>query len=101
MIRTQDIQPLSKFRQNATAELDRLAENGGAQVLTVNGEAKGVVMAPETYDRIAEKLLEAEIQASIRTSLEEFTAGQGIDAKKGLLHIAQDMNLGAIDNDDI
>ena len=63
MIRTDTINSLSEFRQNAAAHLKRLAESGGAEVLTVNGKAQGVVLSPKTFDRLIE---DAELVQSIR-----------------------------------
>jgi hypothetical protein len=45
MIRTDGIRSLTEFRQNASAHLNRLAAEGTVEVLTVNGQAKGVVMS--------------------------------------------------------
>ncbi len=66
MIRTSDIRKLSDFRQNATAHLDRLAETGRVEILTVNGEAKGVVMAPQLFDEMADRIEHLETTASKR-----------------------------------
>lgn len=63
MIRTDTIHSLSEFRKNAAAHLKRLAETGGAEVLTVNGKAEGVLMSPETFDRLME---DVELARSIR-----------------------------------
>lgn len=62
-IRTEDIHSLTDFRHNAKAYADRLAKTGRPEILTVNGEAKLVVMAAETYQKIADA---AELMASIR-----------------------------------
>jgi len=76
MNRTSDIRNLSDFRANATAHLDRLAETGAIEVLTVNGEAKGVVMAPRVFDEMAERLEQLETTASIQRGLADAAAGR-------------------------
>ena len=66
MIRTGNIRKLSDFRQHATSHLDRLAETGGIEVLTVNGEAKGVVMAPRVFDELANRIERLETAVASR-----------------------------------
>lgn len=88
MIRTDNIHSLTDFRQNAKDHLDRLAESGGVEVLTVNGEAKGVVMSPQAFDELAEKAHQAEITAKIKRGMEEIEAGHGIEARQGMRDLA-------------
>lgn len=68
--------------------MDGLAESGGVEVLTVNGEAKGVVMSPQAFDELAEKAHQAEITAKIRRGMAEIQAGQGIDARQAMGQLA-------------
>ena len=93
MIRTEDIRKLSDFRQNATAHLDRLAETGRVEILTVNGEAKGVVMAPHVFDAMADKIEQAEITASIRRGLADVAAGRIRPAKQAIKELAAELGL--------
>lgn len=46
----QNGQSVTAFRQNATETLDRLARTGEAEVLTVDGEARAVLLSPAAYD---------------------------------------------------
>lgn len=93
MIRTQNIRSLSDFRQHAAAHLARLAESGGAEVLTVNGEAKGVIMSPAEFDRLAELARQAEVAARVRQSMAEFDAGRGVDHPGGLQRLADELGV--------
>jgi len=93
MIRTESIRSLSDFRQQATTHLNRLAESGEAEVLTVNGEAKGVVMSPAAYDQLAELAHQAEITASIRRSMAEFEAGKGVPHPEGMHALAKELGI--------
>jgi PHD/YefM family antitoxin component YafN of YafNO toxin-antitoxin module len=93
VIRTKDIRKLSDFRQNATAHLDRLADTGRVEVLTVNGEAKGVVMAPHVFDAMAEKIEQAEITAPIRRGLADVVAGRTRPAKQAIRELAAELGL--------
>jgi PHD/YefM family antitoxin component YafN of YafNO toxin-antitoxin module len=93
LIRTSDIRKLSDFRQNATAHLDRLAENGRIEVLTVNGEAKGVVMAPRVFDEIADRIERLETAASIQRGLADVAAGRTRPARKAIAGLAAELGL--------
>ncbi len=93
MIRTDDIRSLTDFRQNAAAHLDRLAENQSAEVLTVNGQAKGVVMSPQTFDEMAEKAALVDSLAMIDRSMEDIQSGKTHDAKEAIQNIAQKLGL--------
>lgn len=93
MIRTENIRSLSDFRQHATAHLDRLAESGGVEVLTVNGEAKGVVMSPAAFDQMAELARQAEIAAGIRRSMADFAAGRSVAHPEGMRALADELGI--------
>ncbi len=93
MIRTEDIRKLSDFRQNATSHLDRLAESGSVEVLTVNGEAKGVVMSPKTFDDLAEKAFQVEVAVKIKRGMKEIKAGQGLDSRQAVREIADEFGI--------
>ncbi len=93
MIRTSDIRKLSEFRQNATAHLDRLAKSGGVEVLTVNGEAKGVVMAPHVFDEMADRIEQLETTASIKRGLADVAAGRTRPARAAIQGLAKELGL--------
>ncbi len=93
MIRTSDIRKLSDFRQNATAHLDRLAKTGAVEILTVNGEAKGVVMAPRVFDAITDRIEQLETTASIRRGLADAAAGRTRPARKAIKGLAAELGL--------
>lgn len=93
MIRAGDIRKLSDFRQNATAHLDRLAETGAVEVLTVNGEAKGVIMAPHVFDEMADRIERLETAASIRRGLSDVAAGRVRPARQAIEGLAADLGL--------
>ena len=93
MIRTRDILSLTEFRQNATAHLDRLAETRSAEVLTVNGKARGVVLAPDVFDELVEKAELADVEAQISEGLRQAEAGEGRDFREALRDISRELGL--------
>jgi PHD/YefM family antitoxin component YafN of YafNO toxin-antitoxin module len=93
LIRTGDIRKLSDFRQNATAHLDRLAKSGGVEILTVNGEAKGVVMAPRVFDEMADRIEQLETTASVARGLADVAEGRTRPARKAIKALAGELGL--------
>jgi len=93
LIRTSNIRKLSDFRQNATAHLDRLAKSGAVEILTVNGEAKGVVMAPRVFDEMADRIEQLETTASVSRGLADVAAGRTRPARKAIKALATELGL--------
>jgi prevent-host-death family protein len=93
MIQAQNIRSLSDFRQNASAHLDRLAKTGGVDVLTVNGEARGVVMSPAEFDRLSELARQVEISQELKRAMEGVEAGRTRPAKQAIREIADELGL--------
>ena len=77
MVATTHTQSLTDFRQNATETLERLNKTGEAEILTVNGEAKAVMLSPAAYDEISRELLLARDVEAIRRSMKELDEGKG------------------------
>lgn len=84
MHHTQDTYSLTDFKQNAKEHLERLHATGRAEVLTVNGKAEAVVMAPAAYDRLLNMVM-AEVRDKVGLGLEQARLGQLIDGKAALL----------------
>jgi len=93
MIRTDDIRSLSDFRQHATAHLEQLAKSGRIEVLTVNGQAKGVVMSPATFDRLAQAAALSESLTMLDRSMKDVKAGRGKDFREAIKGIAKELGL--------
>ena len=78
MIASEHTQSLSQFRKSAAETIERLNQTGEAEILTVNGEARAVLISPAVYDELA-RAREAEIErdvAAIRKSHEQMAKGQ-------------------------
>ena len=81
MVATKHTQSLTDFRQSATETLDRLNRTGEAEILTVNGEARAILMAPAVYDQLARELEIARDVAAIQRSIRQSKEGKGRKAK--------------------
>ena len=80
MVSTRHTQSLTDFRQKATETLKRLNKTGEAEILTVNGEARAVLLAPAAYDELSREALLARDVAAIARSEREHAEGAGRDA---------------------
>lgn len=80
MVSTQHTQSLTDFRQKAAETLDRLNQTGEAEILTVNGEARAVLLAPAVYDELAREAQLTRDVTVIRRAMQQIRDGRGRDA---------------------
>jgi prevent-host-death family protein len=80
MVATKHTQSLTDFRQKATETLDRLNRTGMAEVLTVNGEARAVLMSPAAFDELAREAQLARDADVINRAVREIEEGKGQEA---------------------
>ena len=82
MTATPHTQSLADFRRAADETLDRLNATGEAEVLTVDGVARAVLVTPSAYDdlaREAEEVREAQLELDvevIRRSMRDIDEGR-------------------------
>lgn len=81
MISTQHTQSLTEFRQKATETLDRLNRTGEAEILTVNGEARAVLLSPAVYDELAREAQLTRDVAVIRRAMKQIDDGNYVEAE--------------------
>ena len=81
MLATEHTRSLSDFRKNATATIERLNKTGYAEIITVNGEARAVLMSAAVYGELAREAELAWDVAVIRESVREIADGKGRPAK--------------------
>ena len=79
MVSTQHTQSLTDFRQKAAETLDRLNQTGEAEILTVNGEARAVLLAPAVYDELAREAQLTRDVTVIRRAMQQIRDGRGRD----------------------
>jgi prevent-host-death family protein len=73
---SEDVVPIGKFKPRASVWFRKARETGRPFVVTQNGEAAAVVLAPDDYDRLqyTQALL-----ASIAQGAEDAEAGRSVD----------------------
>ena|SRR5579862_7264248 len=76
MLATKHTQSLTDFRQRSTETLDRLNKTGHAEIITVNGEARAVLLSPAAYDDLAREAQVSRDALAIRRSMKEISAGK-------------------------
>jgi len=67
---------LAEFRENATETIERLKQTGEAEILTVDGEAKAVLLSPAMYDEMAREVMLARDVAVIERSMKQIKEGK-------------------------
>jgi PHD/YefM family antitoxin component YafN of YafNO toxin-antitoxin module len=71
-----DVHSLTDFQRNTKVHLERLRASGRPEILTVNGRAEIVLLAPATYTRLSELAHEAETLRGLRDALAEADRGE-------------------------
>jgi PHD/YefM family antitoxin component YafN of YafNO toxin-antitoxin module len=87
MVASQHTQSLTDFRQKASETLDRINKTGAAEILTVNGEARAVIMAPDVFDRMAREAELTRDATIMRKAIQEMNDGKGVDIDEGFATI--------------
>ncbi len=75
----EDIKPLSEFRANAAALVERVRESRRPLVLTQRGHSTAVVLGAAEYERLMEEI---EILRDVRQAEQQLEAGRGIPHAK-------------------
>ena len=71
MLDTRQTHPLSDFVKDPEAHIARLKETRAPEVLTVNGQAEAVLLDPETYEDLVERVRHVEAVAYVRAVIRE------------------------------
>jgi PHD/YefM family antitoxin component YafN of YafNO toxin-antitoxin module len=67
---------LADFREKADETLSRINETGEAEVLTVDGETRAVLLSPAAHNAMANELQLSRDVAPIKKSLEQIERGE-------------------------
>ena len=73
---TQDIQPLTTFRNNSVEFMKQLKETKRPIVLTVNGKPEAVLQDPAEYQRLLDLAALADPEEGLRQGLEDIAEGR-------------------------
>ena len=80
---TQDIQPLTTFRNNSVKMLKQLKKTGRPIVLTVNGKTEAVVQSAEAYQRLMDIAARDSVEEAIRQGRADVAAGRTVPLADG------------------
>jgi prevent-host-death family protein len=73
---TQDIQPLTTFRNNSVKLIRQLKATQRPIILTVNGKPEAVLQDPTAYQRLLDLAAASDASEGIRQGLADLAAGR-------------------------
>lgn len=79
---TQDIQPLTTFRNNSVELMGQLKATGRPIILTVNGKPEAVLQDAAAYQRLLDLAAKADANEGIRQGLDDLAAGRTRPARE-------------------
>ncbi len=79
---TQDIQPLTTFRNNSVKSIKQLKKTGRPIILTVNGKPEAVVQSAAAYQRLLDIAALADEREGLRQGLEDLATGRTYPAEQ-------------------
>ena len=86
---SQDVQPLSAFRQNAAGFLDQIRLTRRPLLLTQHGKSAAVVLDIEQYEELIDEI---ELIRDIRQAKEELARGEGIPHEDVVAELRERVN---------
>lgn len=89
MILKEDIKPITYLKSNASSILDHINRTHRTVVITQNGEAKGVLQDPETFDKTQNALAMFKL---ISIGEQQIKKGEGIEQTKVFSRIEKLLN---------
>jgi prevent-host-death family protein len=88
-----DIRSLTDFKRDTTTALEHVRSSGRPLVLTVNGKAEVVVLAPASYQKLLDLADRMEALIAIEQSLEDVRAGRTKPLKAVLRNLGKQHGL--------
>jgi prevent-host-death family protein len=79
---TQDIQPLTTFRNNSVKMMKQLKKTGRPIILTVNGKAEATVLSAAAYQLLLDLASAADEREGLRQGLEDLAASRTYPAEQ-------------------
>ncbi len=74
----QDIQPISEFRANTTAFVEKVRQTGRPIVITQHGRSAAVLLDVGEYAKMLERLDKLEVIEAVEEGIRQADAGLGI-----------------------
>jgi hypothetical protein len=87
MLEHERTQSLAEFSRNPQEILDRLRRTCWPEVLTMDGKACAVLIAPEVYKEWIDEIVRAQDLVSIRKSVQQLKEGEGIELHEAFAEI--------------
>ncbi|AFL86607.1 prevent-host-death family protein [Terriglobus roseus DSM 18391] len=86
---SEDIQPLTTFRNNSAEMLRQMKKTKRAVVLTVSGRPQAVIQTIEDYERLLDLASEASEEEGLRQALDDLKNGRTRPAEEVFKEIRQ------------
>lgn len=93
MIRSSDITSLSEYRKHLREHHDRIRKSKRPLYVTSNGATDAVVLSPEAFDEMVERVEIAESLTLIDRSMEDIEAGRVRPMREAIRDIADELGL--------
>ena len=90
---TQDIQPLTTFRNNSVGFLKQLKKTKRPIVLTVNGAPEAVLQDPAAYQRLLDLAALADPEEGLRQGLEDIAKGRTRPAREVFAELREEYGI--------
>lgn len=84
MVRISAIDSLTNFQKNAKQFVTHLEETGEPMILTVNGQAKVVLLDAKSYEALMDEVEETRFAAAVREGIRQYEAGNTQLAREAL-----------------
>ena len=89
----QDIHPLTDFKRNTNAFMNRMRKTRRPVVLTVNGKAELVVQDAASYQKILDRLERLEAVEAIRVGIAAAEEGRVKPARRALADLQEKLGI--------
>jgi prevent-host-death family protein len=90
---TEDIQPLTTFRNNSVGFLKQLKRTRRPIVLTVNGKPEAVLQDPAAYQRLLDLAALVDAEEGLRQGLEDISQGRATPARKVFTELREEYGI--------
>jgi prevent-host-death family protein len=90
---TQDIQPLTTFRNNSVKFMKRLKKTRRPIILTVNGKPEAVVQSAAEYQRLLDLAALADPEEGLRQGLEDIAKGRTRPAREVFAELREEYGI--------